>query len=145
MTASTAHLMTALDDAAATRPAVDGFPHFAETLRGAGIRRIEFTLPSMQSLYLTDLGPVMVSGEPIVDGPVEVPAFDDAALRTALRDDRAGKLAFPQFALAAWHAGVVGWIVDLDARVCTYRGAAGERFDESYSGVSLPAATGAHR
>lgn len=139
MAESIDNLTRALGDATANRPAVQGFPFFAETLRRAGVRRTEWTLPSMQSLYLTDLGPVVMTGRPLVDGASVVHPFDEKALVAAIRGDQAGELAFPQFALGAWRAGVIQWTVDLDDRVCTYRGLGGESFEEAYPGVSVPA------
>jgi uncharacterized protein YbcV (DUF1398 family) len=143
MSARIDDLLLAQRAAIANRPAVQGFPYLAETLRMAGVHRNEWNLPSMQSLYLTDLGPVMMTGDPLFDGPSEVPEFNESALVAALRADQAGDLTFPEFALAAWRAGVVRWIVDLDNRVCAYHGALGESFAETYPGVSLSVGEGA--
>ncbi len=54
------NLDTALRDAIANRPATQGFPYLAETLRRAGVRTTTWWLPAMQSCYETELGPVVV-------------------------------------------------------------------------------------
>lgn len=140
-------MSTPLDDLTAARawvianaPAVQGFPYLAEALRAAGVRRNEWCLPSMQSLYVLDTGSVMDQGTPLVSGLSDTPRFDADALVAALRADQAGYTTFPEFARAAWRAGVVRYVVDLDNRTCTYFGvneAAGESYVESYPGVSL--------
>ena len=62
----------------------------AETLRQAGVRRNVWHLPAAQSLYLTDLGPVVSQGAQLVTGFADVPVFDRAAVIRALRADQAG-------------------------------------------------------
>jgi uncharacterized protein YbcV (DUF1398 family) len=74
----------------AGRPKVGGFPYPAETLRRAGVKRNVWCLPSCQSLYLTNEGPMVTQGAPLVSGSVDVPAFDRDALIRALRKDQAG-------------------------------------------------------
>lgn len=85
MTTALTNLQRAQQDAVANRPAIHGFPHLAETLRRAGVRTNTWWLPAMQSLYETDLGPVVVQGTPLIDGMAEVPSFDSTALIAALR------------------------------------------------------------
>lgn len=117
------NLDTALRDAVANRPATQGFPYLAETLRRAGVRTTTWWLPAMQSCYETELGPVVVQSPPppLFDGMADIPPFDDAALMAALRDDQTGQTTFPQFAEAAWRAGgVVRWVVaSMNARAHT--------------------------
>ena len=101
------NLQAALQRAFAARPAVGGFPYLAEALRRAGLTRNLWFLPACQSLYLTEQGPVVAQGAPLVSGTVDVPPFDREALITALRTDQAGKNTFPEFLAATWRAGVV--------------------------------------
>ncbi len=121
----------------AGRPVVGWFPYLAETLRRAGVTRNLWYLPSCQSIYVTDLGPVVSVGTPLVDGMTDVPRFDREALITALRTDQAGNSTFPEFLLATWDAGVVTYDVDLAARTCTYFGSGGEVYVESYPAVGI--------
>ncbi len=79
----------------------------------------------MQSLYEAELGPVMVQGEPLTTGMSEVATFDEAALVAVLRADQAGETTFLEFATAAWRAGVLNYVVDLEDRTCTYFGLGG--------------------
>ena len=76
-------------------------------------------LPSAQSLYLTDVGAVVQQGAPLITGTVEVCPFDRDAVITALRTDQAGQSTLPEFLAAIWHAGVVRYLVDLDAHTVT--------------------------
>lgn len=138
MSAAIENLQAAQQRAAAIRPKVGGFPYLAETLRRAGIKRNFWYLPACQSLFLTDLGPVAITGTPLVLGTADVPSFDREALIRALRSDQAGESAFPEFLAASWRAGVVRYDVDLIARTCTYYGAHDEAYVESYAAVELP-------
>lgn len=131
------NLNAAMQRAMTTRPAVGGFPYLAETLRCAGVKRNLWQLPACQSLYLTDLGPVVMQGAPLVSGMVDVPSYNEAALIAALRTDQAGNGTFPEFLQATWLAGVVSYDVDLVVRTCTYFGAAGEKYVESYPAVEI--------
>ena len=131
------NLDAALHDAMANRPARQGFPHLAETLRRAGVRTNTWWLPAMQSRYETDLGPVVIQGTPLLQGMAEVPPFDRAALVDALRADQDGRTTFPQFAEAAWRAGVVRWVVALDDRTCTYFGLDDQKYVEEYAAVDI--------
>jgi len=132
MSAAIEKLQEAQQRAMAGRPKVGGFPYLAETLRRAGVTRNLWYLPACQSLYLTEAGPVMTVGTPLVTGSVDVPPFDRDALIAALRTDQAGRSTFPEFLMASWKAGVVRYDVDLCARTCTYFGANNEEYVESY-------------
>src|SRR5579862_8802797 len=131
------NLEAALQRAFAGRPKVGGFPCLAETLRRAGVTRNLWSLPACQSLYLTEQGAVVMQGEPLVSGTVDVPPFDREALITALRTDQAGKSTFPEFLAASWRAGVVRYDVDFAARQVAYFGAHGEEYIERYPAVKL--------
>jgi uncharacterized protein YbcV (DUF1398 family) len=130
-------LTEAMQVAIAGRPRVGGFPHLAEVLRRAGVTRNVWSLPSCQSLYLTQEGPVVIQGAPLVNGAVDVPAFDKEALIKALRVDQAGGSTFPEFLNASWQAGVVRYDVDLEARAVTYQGCNGEAYIEDYPAVAV--------
>ena len=130
-------LMEAMKVAKAGRPCVGGFPYLAEVLRRAGVTRNVWSLPSCQSLYLTQEGPVVMQGAPLVNGAVDVPAFDEEALIKALRVDQAGESTFPQFLDATWRAGVVRYDVDLEARTVAYQGFNGEEYIEAYPAVTV--------
>lgn len=130
-------LMEALNVAEAVRPHAGGFPYMAEVLRKAGVIRNVWSLPSCQSLFLTQAGNVVIQGKPLVNGLVDVAAFDRDALVKALRSDQAGESTFPEFLEASWRAGVVRYDVDLEARMVSYQGSNGEEYIESYSAVTL--------
>ena len=91
------NLEDAMKRAAAIRPKVGGFPVLAETLWLAGVTRNVWNLPSCQSMFLTEYGPVVTQGAPIQSGAMDVPAFDRGALIRALRIDQAGKSTFRSF------------------------------------------------
>ncbi|ADE13016.1 DUF1398 domain-containing protein [Sideroxydans lithotrophicus] len=131
------NLKSAQQRAMAGRPKVSGFPYLAETLRRAGVTRNIWSLPSCQSLYLTEKGPVVVQGSPLVTGMADVPPFSRDALITALRTDQAGNSTFPEFLTATWRAGVVKYDVDFAARTCTYYGVGEEKYVESYPAVEI--------
>jgi uncharacterized protein YbcV (DUF1398 family) len=131
------NLMRAMEQAAAGRPKVGGFPYLAESLRLAGAIRNIWSLPACQSLFLTDEGPVVMQGEALVSGAVDVPAFDQDALITALRIDQVGESTFPEFLLASWRAGVVRYDVDFIARTVAYLGCNGEEYIEAYPAVQI--------
>jgi uncharacterized protein YbcV (DUF1398 family) len=130
-------LQAALQRAMAGRPKVGGFPYLAETLRRAGVTRNLWYLPACQSLFLTEHGPVVSLGTPLVTETTDVPRFDREALISALRTDQAGRSTFPEFLSASWRAGVVRYDVDFAARTCTYFGANGEEYVESYPAADL--------
>jgi uncharacterized protein YbcV (DUF1398 family) len=121
-----------MEQATAGRPKVGGFPYLAESLRLAGATRNIWSLPACQSLFLTDRGPVVMQGTPLVSGAADVPAFDQVALIAALRIDQAGESTFPEFLEAAWRAGVVRYDVDFAARTVAYLGCNGEEYIEAY-------------
>ncbi|MER6319399.1 DUF1398 family protein [Streptomyces sp. NPDC001581] len=137
MSNATANLRDALERASAIRPKAGGFPYLAEALRQAGVRRCRMAVPSHAMLYLTEAGPVAVQGEPLCTGMVDVAPFDREALVAALRSDQAGETSFPEFVEGCWKAGVVWYDVDLNARTCTYYGADGDDYTESYPGVDI--------
>ena len=131
------NLKSAQQRAMASRPKIGGFPYLAETLRRAGVTRNIWSLPSCQSLYMTQNGPVVVQGTPLVSGMADVPPFDRDALILALRTDQAGNSTFPEFLAATWKAGVVRYDVDFAARTCTYHGAGEEVYVEAYAAVDI--------
>jgi uncharacterized protein YbcV (DUF1398 family) len=131
------NLQAAQQRAMAGRPKVGGFPYLAETLRRAGVTRNQWFLPACQSIYLTQEGPVVTQGTPLLSGTADVPRFDRGALIAALRTDQAGKSTFPEFLLASWRAGVVRYDVDFGARTCTYFGCEGETYVEEYPAVTI--------
>jgi uncharacterized protein YbcV (DUF1398 family) len=130
-------LQAAQARAMAGRPLVGGFPYLAETLRGAGVKRNVWCLPSAQSLYVMDDGPVVTQGLPLLTGMVDVPGFDREALIRALRTDQAGKSTFPEFLAACWGAGVVRYEVDFVGRRVSYYGCEGEEYVEEYPAVEV--------
>jgi uncharacterized protein YbcV (DUF1398 family) len=131
------NLNTAMQRAAAIRPKVGGFPYLAECLRQAGVTRNIWSLPACQSLFVTNNGPVVMQGAPLVSGTVDVPAFDREALIKALRIDQAGESTFPEFLAATWCAGVVRYDVDFAARTVAYEGCNGEEYIEAYPAVEI--------
>ena len=137
MSKAIANLQAAQQRAMAGRPKIGGFPYLAETLRRAGVTRNLWFLPACESLYLTEHGPVMMQGTPLVSGAVDVPRFDREALIRALRVDQAGEGTFPEFLVASWRAGIVRYDVDLTSRTVTYYGCDGETYAEQYTAVEV--------
>ncbi len=137
MSKAVENLQAALQRAMGIRPKVGGFPYLAETLRCAGVTRNLWFLPACESVYLTEQGPVVTQGTPLVIGTVDVPPFNREALITALRTDQAGDSTFPEFLTSSWRAGVVRYDVDLVARKVAYYGAHGEEYVEEYPPVDL--------
>jgi uncharacterized protein YbcV (DUF1398 family) len=131
------NLHAAQERAFAVRPKAGGFPWLAETLRRAGVTRNLWYLPACQSVYLTNDGPVVSQGTPLVTGAVDVPAFDRDTLVSALRTDQAGESTFPEFLASAWRAGVVHYDVNFAARTVSYYGCHGEEYVEEYPAVDL--------
>jgi uncharacterized protein YbcV (DUF1398 family) len=131
------NLQAAQKRAMANRPKVGGFPYLAETLRLAGVTRNYWFLPACQSLYLTNHGPVVAQGTPLLSGTADVPSFNRDALITALRIDQAGNSTFSEFLAATWRAGVVRYDVDFAARTVAYSGCDGEEYIESYPAVQI--------
>jgi uncharacterized protein YbcV (DUF1398 family) len=132
-----ANLQAAQQRALAVRPKVGGFPYLAETLRCAGVTRNLWVLPACESLYMTDAGPVVIQGTPLLTGAADVPPFDQKALIAALRADQAGENSFPEFLSASWRAGVVRYDVDFSQRTVTYYGCNGETYAEHYPAVEI--------
>src|SRR5690242_10013279 len=130
-------LNRAMERAAAIRPKIGGFPYLAESLRDAGVIRNTWTLPAGQSLFLTELGPIVMQAPPLVSGTVDVPSFDREALITALRIDQAGESTFPEFLASSWRAGVVRYDVDFAARKVAYQDSNGEEYVEAYPAIDL--------
>jgi uncharacterized protein YbcV (DUF1398 family) len=130
-------LQAAQKRAMAIRPKVGGFPYLAETLRRAGVTRNMWSLPACQSIFLTNDGPVVMQGEPLVSGTADVPTFDREGLIKALRTDQAGESTFPEFLAASWRAGVVRYDVDFAARTVSYYGCNGEEYVEAYAAVDI--------
>lgn len=137
MSKAVENLLKAQQFAMSIRPKVGGFPHLAEALRRAGITRNIWNLPSCQSIYLTDHGPVVSQGAPLVNTTVDVPQFDREALIKAIRIDQAGQSTFPEFLKATWEAGVVSYIADFEKRHVTYYGVTGESYTENYPAVEI--------
>lgn len=137
MNAITEKLTQAQRYAMSVRPKVGGFPVLAEVLRQAGVRMNRWSLPSCQSLYLTQEGSVVQQGVPLVTGTHEVPRFDRNALIAAIRTDQEGRSTFPEFLQAAWRAGVVGYDADFVGRKVTYYGPEGESYLEEYPAVEV--------
>ena len=131
------NLIEAMKVAEAVRPRVGGFPYLAEVLRKAGVTHNVWSLPSCQSLFLTREGPVVMQGAPLVNGAVDVPAFNESALIKALRVDQAGESTFPEFLNASWRAGIVRYDVDLEAHTVAYQGCNGEEYIEDYPAVTV--------
>lgn len=131
------NLEAAQKHAMAIRPKVGGFPYLAEVLRRAGVNRNLWFLPACQSLYLTNDGPVVSQGTPLMAGTTDVPPFDRDALILALRTDQAGQSTFPEFLAASWHAGVVRYDVDFAARTVAYYGCNGEEYLEAYPAMEI--------
>jgi len=131
------NLEAAQRKAMAIRPKVGGFPYLAETLHQAGVTRNIWSLPSAQSLFITNEGAVVTQGTPLVSGTVDVPSFDREALIAALRTDQAGNSTFPEFLRASWRAGVVRYDVDFSARTVSYYGCNREEYVEKYPAVEV--------
>ena len=130
-------LQAAQQKAMAIRPKVGGFPYLAEVLRQAGVTRNLWFLPACQSLYLTQAGPVVTLGTPLVTGTADIPSFDREALIKALRTDQAGESTFLEFLTASWRAGVLRYDVDFAARTVAYYGCNGEQYVEAYPTVNV--------
>jgi uncharacterized protein YbcV (DUF1398 family) len=79
-----------------------------------------------------------MQGNPLVNGAIDVPAFDKEALVRALRIDQAGESTFPAFLEASWRAGVVRYDVNFEARTVAYQGCNGEEYIEAYPLVAVP-------
>lgn len=116
---------------------LEDFHILPKYLNKLGSQKNIWSLPSCQSLYLTEHGAVIMQGTPLCTGMVDVAKFDSAALISAVRTDQAGKSTFPEFLQAAWLAGVVSYTLDLEKRNVSYYGALGEVYVEDYPDVDL--------
>lgn len=137
MSKAVENLQAAQKQAMAIRPKVGGFPYLAETLRRAGVTRNIWSLPACQSIFLTNLGPVVMQGQPLVSGTADIPGFDREGLIRALRIDQAGESTFPEFLAASWRSGVVRYDVDFEGRTVAYCGCNGEEYVEAYPSVEI--------
>lgn len=137
MSKLTDKLIEAQQHAMSIRPAIGGFPVLAEALRQAGIKTNRWHLPSCQSIYELEEGSVVQQGTPLVNGAHQIPAFDEEALITAIRQDQQGQTTFPEFLQAAWNAGVISYNVDFLARKVIYYGVNGESYCEEYPAVEI--------
>lgn len=131
------NLMAAQKAAMKIRPKVGGFPYLAEVLRQAGVTRNIWSLPSCQSVFISNDGNVVIQGEPLANGAVDIPKFDQEALIQALRTDQAGKSTFPEFLNSSWKAGVISYDVDFAKRTVTYFGCEGQKYQEEYPAVHV--------
>ncbi len=137
MSKAVENLLEAQKFAMSIRPKVGGFPYLAEALRQAGVKRNFWYLPACQSVYLTELGPVVNQGTPLVTGSFEIPKFNREGLIQALRTDQAGQGTFPEFLKSSWQAGVIIYDVDFIERKVTYYGALGDFYTEEYPVVEV--------
>jgi uncharacterized protein YbcV (DUF1398 family) len=121
---------------AAARPQVNGFPHYAEALRAAGIIAVETSIATGGSVYHLGDGAVAETFDAIAVPMSAVPDWNELALIAAIRADQGGLTAFPEFLHDAWEAGVIHFRVDLANRTCTYFGTAGNCYIEAYPAVA---------
>lgn len=120
------------------RPKVGGFPYLAEILKQAGVKKNLWILPSLQSIYITDLGPVVNQGTPLINGIADIASFNRDNVIKALRTNQDGKSTFPEFLLSIWKAGVVQYEVDFLMKKVTYFGSNNENYVEEYPEIKLP-------
>lgn len=137
MSKAVENLIKAQEFAKVIRPKVGGFPYLAEVLRKAGVVLNIWHLPSCQSIYITQYGPVVNQGTPLVNQIAEIPPFNREALIKALRADQAGESTLAQFLRASWEAGVVSYVVNFQKRCVIYYGVAGESYTEEYPAVEI--------
>lgn len=137
MSKAVENLIKAQQLAMSIRPKVGGFPYLAEILKRAGVTRNMWSLPSCQSIYLTQYGPVVSQSSPLLNTTADIPPFDPKALVKAIRADQAGMSSFPEFLKASWEAGVVSYVIDFEKRVVTYYGALNESYSEDYQAVEI--------
>ncbi len=131
------NLAAAQQKAMSMRPKVGGFPHLAEVLRQAGVKKNIWTLPSCQSVYVTELGNVVSVMSSLVEGMDAIPIFDQDALIKTIRSDQAGESTFIEFLQGSWNAGVINYDVDFELRTVIYRGIGGEEYVEKYPAVEI--------
>ena len=131
------NLQTAQKMAMEMRPKVGGFPYLAEILKQAGVKKNLWILPSLQSIYITDLGPVVNQGTPLVNGMTDIASFNKDNVIKAIRTDQDGESTFPEFLISIWKAGVVRYEVDFLMRKVTYFGSNNETYEEVYPEIKL--------
>lgn len=132
------NLQAAMQRAMDVVPEARGFPYLAETLRRAGVYRNIWNLPGCQGIYLTTNGAVAMTLPALVTDMTEIPRFNREALISALRTDQKGKSTFEQFLRSVWYAGVVRYVIDFEARTCTYFGIDSEPYEEKFATVDVP-------
>ena len=137
MSQATENLNSAMQKGMRIKPGIGGFPYLAETLRAAGVSKNVWTLPSCQSLFITDLGAVVMEGAPLLTGISDVPEFDEKGIIRAVRIDQAGDSTFPEFLAALWHSGCTSYEVDFIDRTVSYFGCNGEFYVETYPNVAV--------
>lgn len=132
------NLQTAQKMAMEIKPKVGGFPYLAEILKQAGVKKNLWILPSLQSIYITDFGPVVNQGSPLVNGMADIASFNKNNVIKAIRTDQDGESTFPEFLISIWKAGVVQYEVDFLMRKVTYFGSNNENYVEEYPEIKLP-------
>lgn len=136
MSETVKRVLAALNTISRLKKQENHFPYLADQLYRAGVFSSTWTLPSCQAIYVTDTGNMVIPGEPLFSGPMEVSPFSEEKLRSAIREDQKGESAFPVFLTRIWAVGVVSYRVDFAERVVTYYGAQGDEWEESYPAVS---------
>ena len=131
------NLQSAQKKAMEMRPKVGGFPYLAEILRQAGVKKNLWFLPSLQSIYITELGSVVNQGTPLVNGMSDIAPFNKDNVIKAIRTDQDGKSTFPEFLISIWKAGVVQYESDFITRKVTYFGSNNETYEEVYPEIKL--------
>lgn len=86
---------------------------------------------------MTNDGPLVMQGTPLVQGIMDVPAFSREALIRALRSDQAGESTFAEFLAAAWRSRAVRYDVDFAARSVAHYGCNGEQYVDAYPDVEI--------
>lgn len=100
-----------------------GFPYFCDVLFRAGVLNVTWFLPTCQSLYITKMNRVRLSGVSLFTAATQ-PKFDDKHLYEVINHERnEDGHAFRSLLLGLWSAGVVRYTVDCIARTVTYYGA----------------------
>jgi uncharacterized protein YbcV (DUF1398 family) len=127
----------ALRQGASVRPAIGGFPYFAQALRAAGLVSIDTDLASGGSVYHSSTEAVCDTFAALGGGLAPVPAWNEVAVIAAIRIDQAGQSAFPEFLAACWDGGVIRFTVNLLERTCTYYGTANNAYVERYPAVEI--------
>ncbi|MES2613927.1 MAG: DUF1398 family protein [Bdellovibrionota bacterium] len=131
------NLILAQQNAMKVRPEIGGFPYLAESLRRAGVTSNIWFLPSCQSIYLTNDGPIVTQGKPLINDIADIPLFNRNALIRAIRIDQEGKSTFLEFLESSWRAGVIRYEVNFVKRTVTYYGCLDEEYLEEYPAVDL--------